>query len=84
MKGTFLSNAKKKMVGVDIKKSRFLSCDLTVVKSKDSHSGYIGIAGFDRMSKTEKRMLRNGTGFVRVPDEERERQRIDSYSFLVR
>ncbi len=61
------------------------SVELTSVNIKSDHSAYsIRIAGYNRMTALEKKTLRDGSGFVRVPDEERERQRIESYSFLVR
>lgn len=44
----------------------------------------IRMAGYETLSPSEKRTLRLGKGFVRVPDEERARQRIDAYSYLIR
>ena len=44
----------------------------------------IQMAGYETLSASEKRTLRLGKGFVRVPDEERARQRIDAYSYLIR
>lgn len=51
--------------------------------SKNQIKGTIRIAGYDSMTAAEKRILRQGTGFVRVPDEERARQRIDAYPYLI-
>lgn len=44
----------------------------------------IQMAGYETLSASEKRTLRLGKGFVPVPDEERARQRIDAYSYLIR
>ena len=44
----------------------------------------IRVAGYRKMPVADKRALRLGTRFVLVPDEERARQRIDAYSYLIR
>ena len=44
----------------------------------------IHVAGYRKMPVADKRALRLGTRFVLVPDEERARQRIDAYSYLIR
>ena len=44
----------------------------------------IRVAGYKKMPEADRRALRLGTRFVLVPDEERARQRIDAYSYLIR
>ena len=44
----------------------------------------IRVAGYKKMPEADRRALRLGTRFVLVPDEERARQRIDAYPYLIR
>ena len=44
----------------------------------------IRVAGYNKMPEADRRALRLGTRFVLVPDEERARQRIDAYPYLIR
>ena len=64
---------------------RTSSCAVSSVKIGGKQNGdVIRIAGYKKMSTADKRALRFGTRFVLVPDEERARQRIDAYSYLIR
>ena len=56
----------------------------SVQKGNKQSKTVIRLAGYDKMSASDKRAIRRGTGFVPVPDEERARQRIDAYSYLIR
>ncbi len=68
-----------------LKVIRASSGGVSVVKIGDKRScGQIRIAGYKEMPAADKIALRSGKRFVLVPDRERERQRIDSYSYLIR
>lgn len=68
-----------------IKVIRASSNGVSSVKIGGNQNGdVIRIAGYKKMSTADKRALRLGTRFVLVPDEERARQRIDAYSYLIR
>lgn len=67
------------------KGTRTVASGVSSVQIGDKHQkGVIQIAGYKSMSASDKRVLRLGKGFVLVPDEERARQRIDAYPYLVR
>lgn len=64
---------------------RVSSRNVSSVKIGSAQNGdVIRVAGYRKMPVADKRALRLGTRFVLVPDEERARQRIDAYSYLIR
>ena len=64
---------------------RVSSRNVSSVRIGSAQNGdVIRVAGYRKMPVADKRALRLGTRFVLVPDEERARQRIDAYSYLIR
>lgn len=64
---------------------RTSSGGVSIVKIGGKQSrGQIRIAGYKEMTASDRYALRSGTRFVLVPDKERARQKIDSYSYLIR
>lgn len=64
---------------------RISSRNVSSVRIGSAQNGdVIRVAGYGKMPVADKRALRLGTRFVLVPDEERARQRIDAYSYLIR
>lgn len=63
---------------------RISSRNVSSVRIGSAQNGdVIRVAGYRKMPVADKRALRLGTRFVLVPDEERARQRIDAYSYLI-
>lgn len=63
---------------------RISSRNVSSVRIGSAQNGdVIRVAGYRKMLVADKRALRLGTRFVLVPDEERARQRIDAYSYLI-
>ena len=80
-----ISKNKKGERPSQIKVIRTSSNGVSSVKIGGKQNGdVIRIAGYKKMPTADKRALRLGTRFVLVPDEERARQRIDAYSYLIR
>ena len=64
---------------------RVSSRNVSSIKIGSAQNGdVIQVAGYRKMPVADKRALRLGIRFVLVPDEERARQRIDAYSYLIR
>lgn len=64
---------------------RITSRNVSSVRIGSAQNGdVIRVAGYRKIPVADKRALRLGTRFVLVPDEERARQRIDAYSYLIR
>lgn len=81
----FIKKNKTKMDSDLVKEIRISTACVSSVQNGNKQSKtVIRLAGYDKMSASDKRAIRRGTGFVPVPDEERARQRIDAYSYLIR
>ncbi|SKC41378.1 hypothetical protein SAMN06298214_0448 [Bacteroidales bacterium WCE2004] len=81
----FIKKNKTKMDSDQVKEIRISTACVSSVQNGNKQSKtVIRLAGYDKLSASDKRAIRRGTGFVPVPDEERARQRIDAYSYLIR
>ena len=80
-----IKKSKKRTDSDQVKEIRISAAFVSSVQKGNKQSKtVIRLAGYDKMSASDKRAIRRGTGFVPVPDEERARQRIDAYSYLIR
>ena len=81
----FSIKSSKKKINPDKSVARVTAATVSSVRiGVKQQKCVIQMAGYESMSAADKRTLRLGKGFVPVPDEERARQRIDAYSYLIR